>query len=181
MSFRCSTAIALSGVIAAAALTGAGFLGTGAAASAASAAQASTTPAVKNGNGQTLVVSKRRGLDPNGQLLTVKGSGFNPAVGIYVALCVTPARGEKPSPCGGGIDMDGSSKASAWISSNPPPYARNLTTPYRKNGSFTTRIKVSPMIGDVDCRAVACSIVARADHLRAADRRFDIAIPVTFR
>jgi hypothetical protein len=137
--------------------------------------------AAQNGNGQTITSSLKRGLDPAGQLLTIKGKGFNPAVGIYVALCVTPAQGAKPGPCGGGIDMDGSSQASAWISSNPPPYARNLTSPYGKKGSFTTRIKVSPMIGDVDCRTVSCSIVARADHLQGANRRYDVAIPVSFR
>jgi len=137
--------------------------------------------AAQNGNGQTLTTSLKRGLDPAGQLLTIRGKGFNPAVGIYVALCVTPALGAKPGPCGGGIDMDGSSQASAWISSNPPPYARNLAKPYGKKGSFTTRIKVSPKIGDVDCRTVSCSIVARADHLQGANRRYDVSIPVTFR
>lgn len=175
MSFHHRAAIALSGVLIATASVAAASITT------AHAAQPSFTSAAKNGNGQTLVASKRRGLDPNGQVLTVKGKGFNTSVGIYVALCVTPVKGQKPSPCGGGVDMDGSSKASAWISSNPPPYARALTTPYRSDGSFTTRIKVSPFIGDVDCRTVACSIVARADHLRADDRRYDVAIPVTFR
>lgn len=137
--------------------------------------------AVQNGNGQTLTSSMKRGLNPAGQLLTIRGKGFNPTVGIYVALCATPAKGAKPGPCGGGIDMDGSSQASAWISSNPPPYARNLTTPYGKKGSFTTRIKVTPKIGDIDCRVASCSIVARADHLQGANRRYDVVIPVTFR
>jgi hypothetical protein len=181
MSFRHRTAIALSGVLITSVLVTSAVVIAGSVTTTANAAQPSITSAAKNGNGQTLVASKRIGLDPNGQVLTIKGKGFTTTVGIYVALCVTPIKGQKPSPCGGGVDMDGSSKASAWISSNPPPYARNLTTPYRADGSFTTRIKVSPLIGDVDCRTVACSIVARADHLRADDRRYDVAIPVTFR
>ena len=41
-------------------------------------------------------------------------------------------------------------------------------------------LTVSPTIGDVDCRVVSCSIVTRADHTRAGDRRFDVAVPVTF-
>lgn len=179
MVFRRPIALAVSGALSSALLVTA-LVGVTTATSA-HAAQPSITSAAKNANGQTLLASKRRDLDPNGQVLTVRGRGFDPTVGIYVALCVTPVKGAKPSPCGGGVDMDGSSKASAWISSNPPPYARTLTTPYRAGGSFTTRIKVSPLIGDVDCRVVACSIVARADHLRADDRRFDVAIPVTFR
>jgi hypothetical protein len=40
---------------------------------------------------------------------------------------------------------------------------------------------VSSTIGTVDCRSVSCSIGTRADHLRSGDRRFDVAVPVTFR
>lgn len=142
-------------------------------------AQAATR--VTNDNGQSLAVSKSRNLNPAGQTLTVKGKGFDPRVGIYVALCVIPARGQQPTPCGGGVDMDGSTSASAWISSNPPPYGAAIAKPYGKKGTFTTRIRVSPLIGDVDCRVNSCAIVSRADHLRASDRKFDVFVPVTFR
>jgi len=131
--------------------------------------------------GQTLTVTPTRGLASYGQTVKVKGKGFSELVGIYVGLCVQPRTGAKPTPCGGGVDQDGSSQASAWISSNPPPYGNSLAIPYKRGGKFTVRIKVSPMIGSVDCRKVRCAIVARADHLRASDRSWDVVVPVTFR
>lgn len=131
--------------------------------------------------GQTLKVTPTRGLSAFGQTVKVSGRGFSERVGIYVGLCVLPRPGAKPTPCGGGADQDGSSQASAWISSNPPPYGARLAIPYRPGGKFSVRIKVSPRIGSFDCRVVRCAVVARADHLRANDRSWDVAIPVTFR
>jgi hypothetical protein len=113
-------------------------------------------------------------------VVTVTGSGYDPTVGIYVALCVTPKNGEPPSPCGGGINTSGKNPTSMWISSNPPPYGAKLAVPYKKNGSFKVKIKVSALIGKIDCRKVSCSIVTRADHLNTDDRRFDVIIPVKF-
>lgn len=137
--------------------------------------------AVKGANGQTVTVSQVNRLNPNGQVITVSGRGFNPRIGIYVALCKTPVQGERPGPCGGGADTDGSTQASAWVSSNPPPYGRALATPYRPGGRFTVRINIAPRIGDVDCRVTSCAIVTRADHLRSNDRSADVVIPVRFR
>ncbi len=136
---------------------------------------------VKGGKGQTLTVTPTSGLSAYGQTVRVSGRGFSELVGIYVGLCVVPRPGAKPTPCGGGVDQDGSSQASAWISSNPPPYGSNLAIPYKRGGKFSVRIKVSPRIGSYDCRVVRCAVVARADHLRANDRTWDIAIPVSFR
>ncbi|MGA1501325.1 MAG: hypothetical protein ACO38Z_01800 [Candidatus Nanopelagicales bacterium] len=137
--------------------------------------------AVTGRKGQRLTVTPTRGLSPFGQTVKVSGRGFSELVGIYVGLCVMPRPGAKPTPCGGGVDQDGSSQASAWISSNPPPYGANLAKPYKRGGKFTVRIKVSPRIGSFDCRVVRCAVIARADHTRANDRTWDVAVPVTFR
>lgn len=131
--------------------------------------------------GQTLTVTPSRGLSSYGQTVRVSGAGFSELVGIYVGLCVVPRPGAKPTPCGGGVDQDGSSQASAWISSNPPPYGRNLAIPYQRGGKFSVSIKVNPMIGTYDCRKVRCAVVARADHTRSEDRSWDVFVPVTFR
>jgi hypothetical protein len=146
-------------------------------------AGASITPrtSAKGGQGQTLKVTPTRGLSAFGQTVRVSGRGFSERVGIYVGLCVLPRPGAKPTPCGGGADQDGSSQASAWISSNPPPYGSRLAIPYKPGGKFSVRIKVNPRIGSFDCRVVRCAVVARADHLRANDRSWDVAVPVTFR
>jgi len=135
----------------------------------------------KGSKGQTLTVTPTTGLSALGQTVRVRGRGFSELVGIYVGLCVMPRAGAKPTPCGGGVDQDGSSQASAWISSNPPPYGANLAIPYKRGGKFSVRIKVSPRIGVYDCRVVRCAVVARADHTRANDRAWDVAVPVTFR
>ena len=136
---------------------------------------------MRNPNGQSVTVSQTRNLNPLGQVLTVTGRNFNPTVGIYVALCKTPKRGERPGPCGGGINTDGRDAASVWISSNPPPYGASVARPYRPNGQFRVRLAASPVIGDVDCRMTSCAVVTRADHLRINDRRYDVVVPVTFR
>ncbi len=131
-------------------------------------------------DGLRLTVSPVRGLSPQGATVRVRGAGFDRSVGIYVALCVTPVPGQRPSPCGGGVNMSASDPSSAWVSSTPPPYGRSLAIPYRAGGRFDVRITVSSVIGDVDCRRTSCSIVTRADHTRSGDRRFDLAVPVTF-
>lgn len=135
----------------------------------------------KGRKGQTLTVTPTTRLAAYGQTVRVKGRGFSELVGIYVGLCVMPRVGAKPTPCGGGADEDGSSQASAWISSNPPPYGARLAIPYKPGGKFSVRIKISPRIGSIDCRTVRCAVVARADHTRAFDRTWDVVVPVTFR
>ncbi len=126
-------------------------------------------------------VSPTTDLDPEGQTVTVRGSGFDTAKGIYVAFCVTPSPGQVPKPCGGGVDMDGTSGGSVWISDDPPPYGEGLARPFDDGGSFAVTIRVDPMIGEVDCREADCAVVTRADHLRTSDRSQDAVAPVSFR
>lgn len=135
----------------------------------------------KGKQGQTLQVDKARGLNRNGAVITVTGRNFDERVGIYVALCVIPKKGQQPGPCGGGADMDGSSSASKWISSNPPSYGIELAQPFGFGGNFRVKIKVNSKIGKKDCRKVRCAITTRADHLQSADRSADVFIPVTFK
>ena len=138
------------------------------------------TTTVTTKSGITLTATPVRRLPATGATIRVTGKGYDRTVGIYVALCVTPRKGKQPSPCGGGVNTAGTSPASAWISSTPPPYGRALAVPYGRGGRFDVRLTVSPIVGGVDCRVVSCSIVTRADHTRAGDRRFDVAVPVTF-
>lgn len=148
---------------------------------AAPTAHAATSREIRAGEyGQRVIVMQTEDLDPRGQRIVVRGRNFDPRVGVYVALCVIPDPNQQPSPCGGGVDMQGASGASAWISSNPPPYARNLVIPFTKKGRFNTSITVSSRIGDVDCREVRCAVTVRGDHLRSRDRSHDVIIPVTF-
>lgn len=135
---------------------------------------------VKNDFGAAISVTPVRDLASSGARVVVKGKGFDETTGIYVALCAMPAPGQRPGPCGGGVNMSGQDPASAWISSTPPPYGRTLAKPFRSGGRFTVRLTISPLIGDLDCRVVRCAVVTRADHLKPAERRSDVIVPVRF-
>jgi hypothetical protein len=184
----CSTALCLSAVPAAAAATNSAIppsVGSVSVAPAGLTVQVSTKSkrkkTAKGPAGNQIRVSKVRNLAPFGNFITVRGKGFSETVGVYVALCKKKPKGKKPGPCGGGADTDGSSQASAWVSSNPPPYGRNLAQPYQRGGNFKVRIKVSAQIGSINCRIKSCAIVVRADHLNSTDRRWDLSVPVRFR
>lgn len=136
-------------------------------------AQAAT---VKGSQGQVLKVSATTA--KSGSMITVTGNGFDETVGIYLAFCVVPKKGQPPTPCGGGVNKAGIGEASFWISSNPPPYAIGLTDEFLPAGRFTQKVQVSKKIGKFDCTKVKCAITVRADHLRGADRSYDAFIPI---
>ena len=60
---------------------------------------------VKGAQGQVLSVSAKTA--KSGSMITVKGRGFDETVGIYLAFCVVPKKGQLPTPCGGGINKAG--------------------------------------------------------------------------
>ncbi|GAB3707307.1 cell wall protein [Nocardiopsis oceani] len=136
---------------------------------------------------QELSVSKTGGIDPDGETLTVTGTGYDTAKGIYVALCDTASASssQAPGPCIGGVDMEGEGGASVWVSSNPPPYGEGLTTPYTgsgTNGGFTVELSVQAADDSTDCLSdtTECAVVSRNDHTRFSDRGQDVFVPVTF-
>ena len=131
---------------------------------------------VKGAQGQLLTVSATTA--KNGSMVTVRGNRFDETVGIYLAFCVVPKKGELPTPCGGGVNKAGTGESSFWISSNPPPYAVGLTDEFSPGGRFTHTVKISKKIGKFDCTKVKCAITVRADHLRGNDRSYDMFVPV---
>ncbi len=125
-----------------------------------------------------LVVSATTRLNPDGENVTVRGSGFDVSKGIYVAVCNQPqVLGRR---CVGGINIDGSSPQSIWISSNPPGYAAGLPIPYGDGGVFSVTLLARAVSPNIDCTRESCGIVAFADHTRSDDRTQDVFIPVTF-
>lgn len=137
---------------------------------------AATAAVVQGVQGQALTVSATTA--KSGSMITVSGNRFDETVGIYLAFCVVPKKGQKPTPCGGGVNKAGMGEASFWISSNPPPYAIGLTKEFSPGGRFTEKVQVSRKIGKFDCTKVKCAITVRADHLRGNDRSFDMFVPV---
>lgn len=144
-------------------------------------------PAPREPGNPQLTVSKTSGLVPAGETVTVTGTGYDTSKGVYVALCDTSSAGpsQAPSPCIGGVDMDGSGGASVWVSSNPPPYGEGLTTPYTGSGAdggFSVQLDVKASDENTDCTApgTECAVVTRNDHTRSSDRGQDVFVPVSF-
>lgn len=137
---------------------------------------AATAAVIQGAQGQALTVSATTA--KSGSMITVSGNRFDETVGIYLAFCVVPNKGQKPTPCGGGVNQAGVGDSSFWISSNPPPYAIGLTKEFLPGGRFIEKVQVSRKIGKFDCTKVKCAITVRADHLRGDDRSFDMFVPV---
>ena len=134
---------------------------------------------VKNTNGSSISVEKST--FSKSTRVTVTGRGFDETVGIYLALCVVPKPGERPTPCGGGVNKSGMGESSYWISSNPPPYGKALAIEYLPGGRFSQEINITRRVGKFDCTKVKCAITVRADHIREGDRSRDIFIPIKFK
>jgi hypothetical protein len=133
----------------------------------------------KSVNGSSISISKNT-FSKQTQI-TVTGRGFDETVGIYLALCVMPKKGQLPTPCGGGVNKNGVGESSYWISSNPPPYGQALAIEYLPGGRFSQQVIIAKRIGKFDCTKVKCAITVRADHIREGDRSRDIFIPITFK
>ena len=136
-----------------------------------------SSKSVRGSYGESVKVSATKA--KSGQEIRVIGSRFDETVGIYLAYCVLPKKGQLPTPCGGGVNMQGVGEASQWISSNPPPYGKGLATPFLPGGRFDSKVRVTRMIGSFDCKKVVCAITIRADHTAKDDRSHDIFIPIT--
>ena len=134
---------------------------------------------VKGSQGQVLTASATTA--KSGSMITVTGNRFDETLGIYLAFCVVPKKGQPPTPCGGGVNKAGLGDSSFWISSNPPPYAVGLTEEYLPGGRFTHKVQISKKIGKFDCTKIKCAITVRADHLRSNDRSSDLFIPITIK
>jgi hypothetical protein len=127
-------------------------------------------------------VSQTSGLNPKGTTVTVRGTGFDVSKGVYVFVC-NQARWDANRRCVGGMNLDGSSPLSQWISSNPPGYATGLTVPFKPNGSFVVPLLVRAVDDTtnlIDCTKEQCGIVAFADHTRRDDRSQDVFVPISF-
>lgn len=127
---------------------------------------------------QRLEVSKTR--ITSGEVITVTGKRFDPEVGIYLSFCKIPAAGEQPTPCTS-INMEERTNTGYWISSSAPSYAKGLTIPFKKNGSFKVRLKIDREINNFVCGSNQCAVTIRADHLRTSDRSHDLFIPIRFK
>jgi len=126
-----------------------------------------------------------------GDRLVVSGTGYDPAQGIYVAICVIPASPDvKPGPCLGGVPSGEASSSpgatdfapSNWINDD---WAWKLfgARGYDdvETGTFTAYLEVPNPVGEgIDCFESECAIYTRNDHTALRDRVQDVYIPVAF-
>ena len=127
-----------------------------------------------------------------GDRFVVSGTGYDPARGIYVAICAIPDDPTvRPGPCLGGVpSTEGEAVEEGSIQFAPSNWinddwawklfgARSYDD--RATGTFTAYIEVPPTSDEkVDCRAVACALYTRNDHTASGDRVQDLYIPLGF-
>lgn len=134
------------------------------------------TPSHEPPAGPAVVVDPSSGLDPDGDTVTVSGTGFE-GVGIYVRLCSEP-----PGPVGTVEGRPTSDQCDAdhqhWVSTS---YPAGPTAPMAPDGSFSVELDVAAAFGDVDCSTETCGIAIRRDHLGGtSDASYDSFTPVSF-
>lgn len=127
-----------------------------------------------------------------GDRFVVSGTGYDPARGIYVAICAIPDDpATKPGPCLGGVPGGDAVEAeegavqfapSNWINDD---WAWKLfgarSYDDRDTGTFTAYLEVPPTSDEnVDCRETRCALYTRNDHTAASDRVQDLYIPLGF-
>ncbi|MBC9712987.1 hypothetical protein H9Y04_10450 [Streptomyces sp. TRM66268-LWL] len=143
-----------------------------------------TRSVTEGGTTYTMTLNSPDVLSASGQVITVTGSGYNTARGIYVALCVTPAGAvgtNKPTPCLGGQDETGTTGASHWVNNLFGGTVAN-SSKFTAGGSFSAQIFVKADLGggNVCGDTVECSVVTKADHFAPNNRNSDVVVPVSF-
>ncbi|MBN9613321.1 MAG: hypothetical protein J0H64_07665 [Actinobacteria bacterium] len=148
------------------------------------------TVSVENADGKPVDLKTLRA----GDVLTVRGTGFDPKIGIYVSICAVPKPGEKPGPCLGGVPEGAMQQhepaapgtaepqSSVWITDDWA-WRSFATQGYDEgsSGDFTARLLVAdPAQQNLDCNKVECAVTTRADHTAVSDRVQDMMLPVAF-
>lgn len=114
----------------------------------------------------TLTVTPSTGLDPEGDTVTVSGTGYNPNQPIYVAICT---------------DIPVEDLTFAFIAAGCTTGAKQVTlnpttptqVPFNEDGSFETTFDVAPKEGST-------AIYTLANHTAQNDRSQDAKVTLTF-
>ena len=145
---------------------------------------------------RTITVMTDAGAEPDlsavsgGDRLVVSGEGFDPDLGLYVAICKVPAELDaRPGPCLGGVGSQEVEQfeegvvqyaASNWING---AFAWRLfgarSFDDAEAGTFTAYIELPPVADEnVDCGTETCGLYTRNDHTAVADRVQDLYLPL---
>jgi len=113
-----------------------------------------------------VTVAPDSGLDPEGDTVTLEGTGFRPGQGVYAALTAEPQSADSyPAHYTGAV----------WL--------RGAAAP-GEDGSFSTEVAVTGSYdasgATYDCVESQCYIAVFNDHTDIADRDQDVWTPVSF-
>lgn len=145
---------------------------------------------------RTISVATDSGAEPDlsavsgGDRLVVSGEGFDPELGLYVAICKVPDELDaRPGPCLGGVGSQEVEQfeegvvqyaASNWING---AFAWRLfgarSFDDAAAGTFTAYIELPPASDEnVDCSVEQCGLFTRNDHTAVSDRVQDLYLPL---
>ena len=156
----------------------------------------SVTATGDDGRTRTISVATDSGAVPDlsslsaGDRLVVSGEGFDPDLGLYVAVCKVPDElDERPGPCLGGVGSQEVEEfeegvvqyaASNWINGAFTWRlfgARSFDD--AEAGTFTAYIELPPVADEnVDCGIDQCGLFTRNDHTAISDRVQDLYLPL---
>jgi hypothetical protein len=132
-----------------------------------------------------LTVEPATGLTAAGASIKVTGAGFDPAGGLYVAICRHNANtlpNLRTDCVGGPIPAGNTSKSWAHISTSGVAGPGQVAAKWGDGGTFSVDLELpasGPSSPGVDCSKVDCAVITAPDA-QTNDTSQDLAIPLTY-
>ncbi len=117
--------------------------------------------------GPSISLSKSTDLDPDGEAITVNGSGFTPSIGVYVRVC-KEASGDLGTSGGRPTGTDCDAPKDVWVDD------------IGGDGAFSTTISPVAQFESIDCTIDTCGIFVRHDHVAPTDYSQDAFAAIAF-
>ncbi len=129
---------------------------------------------------RTLVVDRATDLPVGNATIAVQGKGFDPANGLYIAVCGDGSGApEKLTKCVGGAIPDANTSTGWAHITTEGQGPGGVTAAWGPNGSFSVTLALPAVDeGDVNCVTSKCSLYTASDD--QAVRAEDNAVPLTF-
>jgi hypothetical protein len=141
---------------------------------------AAADPATQKQGARTVAVSESANLPDTDAGITVTGSGFDPAVDAYIAVCRADIAASDPlTACLGGPVPDENDTA-GWAEVTSEPEGKRNAAAYGDGGSFTVDLTLSSASdAGVDCVTEGCVLLVRSAG-EESGRPKDITIGLGF-
>jgi hypothetical protein len=130
--------------------------------------------------GSRTLAASENVLPQAGGSVTLTGTGFDPKIDVYLAVCAADIKpSDELTYCiGGGIPDDNDTKAWAVVTGDTS--GKTNAVAFTPDGSFSATLTLdTPTGSSVDCVTSACAIIARSTGDQSS-RPADMLIPITF-